>query len=502
MIRLLFGVLVVVFIAGISLALAGDPGSASLSWLGWRVDTSAAAGATFLVLATLVVALFWKAVIWFAEAPARAARARAEARRREGGEALSRGFVAVAAGAGADARRLALKAAEYMDEHPSLVRVLTAEAAEAAGDDAAVHTAYTAMLGFPDLRLAGHRGLMLLAQRKGDSAEAVRHAEAAYGLAKTSRWAWRALLEARLASGEWDQASALAKEALDRKIIAPNVAERARAALLAASAARREEAGDPKGLAEALDLALQAVKLRPDFTPAVMIAARRLAAEGKSARAAQLIEQGWKGRPHPALALSYRDLIQTETPKARARRLGVLVDLAPENVEGVILSVEQALLDGDPASARAIAQRLDKPGASNRICALMARTALAGRRTDEARAWTTRAAAAPRDPDWSDIDASGRAFSYGASDWSRLVSAYAETGDLIHPRLERGERSLSELPDLPQAYNPSAVFLSADETGHFAPPLPDDPGFELEEPNLSAPPPPPASPPRRRRTGR
>jgi HemY protein len=502
MTRLLFGVLIIVFVAGVALALAGDPGSASLSWLGWRIDTSAAAGATLLVLATLLATLFWKAVVWFIEAPARSAKARAEARRREGGEALSRGFVAVAAGAGADARRLAAKAGDYLDEHPSLVRLLAAQAAEAAGDSQAAQAAYAAMLGFPDLKLAGHRGLMLLAQKSGDAAEAVRQAEAAYGLAKTSRWAWRALLQARLASGEWDAASALAKEALDRKIIAPAVAERARAALLAASAAWREEAGDAKALESAAELSLQAAKLRPDFTPGVIIAARRLALEGKTARAAQLIEAAWKERPHPALALSYRDLIQTETPKARARRLGVLVDLKPGHVEGRMVAVEQALLDGDPERARSLAETLDRPEATTRVCALMARVALSARRTDEARAWVARAALAPKDADWSDIDAEGRAFAYGAADWSRLVSAYAETGELIHPRLERGERSLSELPDLPVAYNASAAFLAEDETGRFAPPLPDDPGFELEEPELSAPPPPLAPPPRRRRSTR
>ena len=39
---------------------------------------------------------------------------------------------------------------------------------------------------------------------------------------------------------------------------------------------------------------------------------------------------------------------------------------------------------------------------------------------------------------------------------------YAETGELIHPRHERGERSLSALPELPIAYADSAAFLTAD----------------------------------------
>ena len=130
----------------------------------------------------------------------------------------------------------------------------------------------------------------------------------------------------------------------------------------------------------------------------------------------------------------------------------------------------------------------------------MARLALAAHEPDEARGWIARAAVAAIEPDWSDIDPEGRVFAYGSADWSRLVSHYAETGELIHPRLERGERILSELPDLPVAYTASTPFFAADRSGELAPPIPDDPG-PYDEPTHSAPrTPAPAS--RRRRTTR
>ena len=501
MIRTLLVLLAVAFITAVAIAATGDAGSASVTWLGWRIDTTASAALVTVVFGALVATLIWQLLLWFLAAPARAARARAETRRREGAESLARGFVAVAAGAGTDARRLAQKAADYIDDQPALVRVLAASAAEAAGDEAAAMAAYNAMLGFPELRLAGHRGLMLQAQRRGDAGDAVRHAEAAYGLTKTARWAWRALLEARLAAGDWDAALSLAKDALDRKIVSPASAERARAALLAASAARRELSSDPKALEEALDLAGQAAKLRPDFTPGVLTAARRMAADGRAARAAQLIEQAWKVRPHPGLAMAWRDLNTAETPRERARRLTQLAEMNPDHHESRILLVEQALLAGDVLQARKAAERLDHPQASARVCGLMARLAMAAHDTDEARGWITRAAAAPVEPDWSDIDPEGRAFAYGSGDWSRLVSQYAETGELIHPRLERGERVLTELPDLPVAYTASTPFFAADRAGALAPLIPDDPGPEEDAAALSAPRPPP-SPGRRRRTVR
>jgi HemY protein len=156
--------------------------------------------------------------------------------------------------------------------------------------------AYNAMLGFPEMRLAGLRGLMQTALAEGDKLTAVRHAETAFGLARTARWAWRALLESRLEAGDWASALDLVQGALDRKIVPPIVAERARAALLAASAASLEGADEPRKRAQALDFAAQAAKLKPDFAPGVVMAARLLAADGKVAKAGQLIEAAWKRR--------------------------------------------------------------------------------------------------------------------------------------------------------------------------------------------------------------
>ena len=111
----------------------------------------------------------------------------------------------------------------------------------------------------------------------------------------------------------------------------------------------------------------------------------------------------------------------------------------------------------------------------------MARAARAAGKQYEARAWVGRALAAPQEPDWSDLDPEGRAFAYTPADWARLVAVYAETGELAHPRLERRERALSDLPDLPTGYHTSMPFLRAAEAGGGTPPLPDYPGAGGED---------------------
>jgi len=435
-----------------ALALTGEPGRATVVWLGWRADTTAAAAVMIVLAASFLAAVAWRAVVWILEAPRRAEQARAEARRGQAHDVLARGFLAAAAGDGPEARRLARKAADLGAEAPGLVRVLAAQAAEAAGDRAQAEAAYGAMLGFPEMRLAGHKGLMQLALQHGDRETALRHASEAFGQGRGARWAWRVLFDDRVEAADWDGALELVKAALARRLLAPLAAERMRAALLAASAAQLEHTPDPRTRAQALERAQEAARLQPGFAPGVVMAARLLAEDGKLARAAAILETAWKAAPHPALWLAYRDLRGDETPRERAQRLDALAGANPTHRESLILRVEQALIAGDGKGAREAALALDGAPVTQRVAGLMARAALAGGAPDEARLWLARGAAGPPEPDWSDLDPEGRAFAYRAADWARLALTFGETGELIHPRHERGERTLPELPDLPLAY--------------------------------------------------
>jgi HemY protein len=105
---------------------------------------------------------------------------------------------------------------------------------------------------------------------------------------------------------------------------------------------------------------------------------------------------------------------------------------------------------------------------------------------------------APQEPDWSDLDPEGRAFAYQPSDWARLVSTFAETGELIHPRFERRERALSELPELPIAYAESAPFIAAGANTPMPYPV-EEGGYADDEPEAEAE---PRAAPSRRKGGR
>ena len=59
-----------------------------------------------------------------------------------------------------------------------------------------------------------------------------------------------------------------------------------------------------------------------------------------------------------------------------------------------------------------------------------------------------RAATAPREADWSDLDPEGDSFDYAPQDWRRLVFSFGDTGELIHPRFDA--REPLRLPGVPE----------------------------------------------------
>jgi len=235
---------------------------------------------------------------------------------------------------------------------------------------------------------------------------------------------------------------------------------------------------------QALDYALRAAKLQPAFTPAAIIAARLLNKAKKPGRAEDVLEAAWGAQPHPAIWLTYRDLVSSETPKERARRLQGLIDRNKAHRESRMLQLERALLSTTrpdiTTAMAALAEDATEDRLTKRVSGLMSRGAQALGDLDTARTWVAQAALAKGEPEWSDIDADANAFAYSASDWSDLILTFARNATLAHPRYERGEKGLPEVPELSSRYIPSMPFIKATRktaTGRTNPiPQPDDPG--------------------------
>ncbi len=393
---------VIVFFVFVALAaLAGAwvaerPGDVTVTWLGYRIETSVmVAVAAVAVLVVLIMSL-WAAVRLIWRTPRAARRAMADRRYRRGRRAVSHGLIAVASGDERAAHRYAGDAERFAHDEP-LVLLLQAQTAQLAGDRVRAEQAFKAMAERGDTRLLGLRGLYIEAQRRDDLAAARGYAEEAAREAPSLPWAGQAAFDFRCAEGDWDGALNVLEANLRGKLIERDTYRRHRAVLLTARAMQLEHA-DP---ARAKALAFEAAKLTPDLVPAASLAGRLAIEGGELRRAAKVLETAWRANPHPDIAHAYAYLRTGDSVRDRLARVQTLAAMARGHREAGFAVARAALDAQEFATAReALAPLLEPP--TQRAALLMAELEeKESGDTGRAREWMARAARAARDPAWT-----------------------------------------------------------------------------------------------------
>ena len=102
----------------------------------------------------------------------------------------------------------------------------------------------------------------------------------------------------------------------------------------------------------ALDHALVALKLVPDFVPAALIAARIQSNRGDTRRAMSLLRRGWRATSHPHLATLYANAQTGASAVERLKRVRELIDLPPPNRPAAVVLARAAVEAFDWATAR------------------------------------------------------------------------------------------------------------------------------------------------------
>ncbi|MSP80969.1 MAG: heme biosynthesis protein HemY, partial [Rhodospirillales bacterium] len=211
--------------------LADNTGTVTLSWRGWRVDTSVAvviaAGAIVLVAAGILHRLW----LLIAHAPGDLRQSWRRRRRERGYEALTRGMVAIAAGDADEARRQSRRAEGLLDQ-PPLTLLLAAQAAQLSGDEQAAARFFSTMSEKPETEFLGVRGLLGQAIKRGDRPGALDLARRAWRLRRDSAWASDVLFDLETKEGRWLDARATLGEATRRGALTKETARRREAALL------------------------------------------------------------------------------------------------------------------------------------------------------------------------------------------------------------------------------------------------------------------------------
>lgn len=392
--RALPAILVMAALIGGAVFISDRPGTVSLTWQGWRVDTSVAVLVVAVILIAVLAAVLFHLLRKIIGGPRALMRARRESRRRRGYRALTQGMVAVAAGDAAEAKRLA-KQADVLLAEPPLTLLLSAQAAQLGGDQKAAQKYFAAMLERPETEFLGLRGLLMQALKNGDQEEALRLTQRARELRPKTPWVLSSLLELQARAGKWNEAEATLAFAIRRKALPDSVGRRHRAVILHEQSRAAQAEGRDR---DAMRLAARAAALTPGLEPVATHYAELLAAKGHHRHARKVLEAAWHAEPHPALAAAYGALFADEAPLQRLKQFETLTAQNKDHPESRIALAEAALkarLWGEARRHLAVAGgRQENSAASPRVCRLMAELEEAEHNDlPAARMWLARAAA-------------------------------------------------------------------------------------------------------------
>ena len=389
----LYLILVGAIAYGVAL-IADRPGDVIVTWQGLRIETSLLVLGAAILAAVIVLSFVFGLIRWIVRSPIVLARLLRNRRGVRAYEAISRGLIAVGAGDIAAAQRFTAEVQRLAPGEP-LALLLSAQAAQLAGDRDAAERAFRTMAAQPDTKALGLHGLFIEAQRRNDAGSARAYAEEAARIAPSLSWAGTAVLEARCRDGDWTGALNLLEQ--QRRLLDKATYRRQRAVLLTARALAVEDSDRDA----AKEFALEANKLAPDLVPAAALAGRLLAEGGHLRKASRIIDSAWRANPHPELAQAYAELRSGESARDKLKRIEAGARRVPGHIEGA-LAVARAALDAQEfAKARSeLSPYLDRP--TRRVCVLMARLERT-ERNDEGRAreWMARALNAPPDPQWT-----------------------------------------------------------------------------------------------------
>lgn len=397
MIRLASWIVGSLVITALAAWLISLPGTLTLEVANYRMQPRLGAAIFMFILVAIVVIVIWAIVRRILDTPRNMARRSRERRREQGVEALSDAIVALQAGDPARARALARDAQARLPANAA-ARLLEARADLALGDMPAAREHYRALIANEKTAVAALTGLYDQARTQQRPEAALTFARKALALAPSSGWAANAVFDDLTRRGQWAEAVAMVnvEQASSRE---ERARKRRRQAVIETARAREAETSAPLS---ALDHALTALKLLPDFVPAALIAARIHINRGETRKAMSLLRRIWRATGHPDVAALYAHAQPGASAVDRLKRLGEIIETPPPH-RAAGMALARAAIDAYdwPLARKALAPFIDSD-ATQGVSSLMAEIE-EGQSGDQgkAREWLARAVRAPRDPAWT-----------------------------------------------------------------------------------------------------
>lgn len=318
-------------------------------------------------------------------------------RERKGYAALADGLMALASGEERVAMANAAKAEKYL-RRPELTNLITAQAAEMAGDRKKAEAMYRALLGDERTRFVGIRGILKQKLAEGDTETALKLAEKAFALKPRHAETGDVLLALQATQNDWTGARKTIGTKVKAGALPKDVGKR-RDAVLALQEAK--EIFAEGNSIRAREAAIEANKLSPDLIPGAVLAARSYAEQDNTKYAQRVLSKAWNVQPHPDIAAAFAALEPDETPTERLKRFRQITKHNPDHPETRMLLAELHIANEDYAAARAALGDLPEKSPTQRSLTLMAAIERGEGSSDEVvRAWLAKAVTASRGPQW------------------------------------------------------------------------------------------------------
>tara|TARA_R110002049_G_scaffold117332_2_gene270433 strand:+ start:7413 stop:8888 length:1476 start_codon:yes stop_codon:yes gene_type:complete len=318
-------------------------------------------------------------------------------RERKGYEALSEGLMALASGEGRIAMAKAAKADRYLNK-PALTNLLTAQAAELAGDRRKAELTYRKLVADEATRFVGVRGIMKQKLAEGDTETALKLAEKAFALKPKHEEIGDTLLQLQAAKEDWTGARKTLNAKLKNGHLPRDVHKR-RDAVLALSEAK-DVIAEGNSI-EAREASIEANRLSPDLIPAAVMAAHGYIEQGKPRYAARVLQKAWSVHPHPDLAAAFAAIQPDETPPQRIKRFNALTKSQPTHPETRMLLAELHIANEDfPEARRALGDLVETDPTARSVTMMAAIERGEGASDTIVKGWLARALNVSRGPQW------------------------------------------------------------------------------------------------------